>query len=159
MELTAAYPESARLSAAMAFISGYASALADQRNRADAPQLEEFEEQFLAMLDSCRKAFEQIPKNFDGPPESISSRLVLTTLIVDSLKLMVGVRSAFLDKNPEAKKFWTDEAQELMADTAELFDDWSETLALGLSPSFREEIEAARKEAGIDDGESGPRAR
>jgi hypothetical protein len=159
MELSAAFPDSARLSAAVAFTSGYASALADQRNHADAPQLEKFEEQFLAMIESCKDVVKKVPRNFDGPIEAVRNRLVLATLIVEGLKLMVAVRPSFLEKNPEAKAFWTDDVQELIEETAELFDDFAETLALGLSSGFREEIDSARKEAGIDDAKSGRPAR
>ena len=151
MELQSAFPDGARLSATVNFTSGYASALADQRNRADAPQLEKFEEQFGELIETCKRASEAVPRVHAGPLESsVRPRLDLALALIEALNLMISVRPIFLEKNPEANKFWTEDAQEILADTVELFEDQAETLALGLSSAFHDEIDSARKEAGTE---------
>lgn len=132
-------------------MSGYAAALTDQRNRADAPQLEKFEEQFGALIENCKEAPEKLPKVISGLDENgIRLRLILGSLLVEGLRLLMSQRLLFLDKNPEAKDFWTEEAQETLEETSELFEDMAETLALGLSSDFHDDIESARKEAGTN---------
>ena len=151
MEPQSVFPDGARLSATITFISGYASALVDQRNRADAPQIEKLEEQFAAVIELCKQAPEHLPISTIGATEqAVRTHLAVAVLLVEGLKILRSVRPGFLEKNPEAKKFWNDDAQEVLEDTLELFDEQAETLALGLSAAFHDEIDSARKEAGID---------
>ena len=151
MELQPTFPDGARLGAAINFTSGYASALVDQRNPADAPQLEKFEEHFRELIENCKERPEKpLGQIGDESPESVRSFSRFVALLIESLNLLISMRSSFLERNPEAKTFWTDEAQETLDDTVELFEDVAETLALGLDSAFHEEIDSARKEAGID---------
>jgi hypothetical protein len=141
------FSDGASFSATVTFTAGYVSALADQRNRADAPQSEKFEECFGLLLEACKKSLEKLPKT---TANDTHSALNVTTLIVEGLKILISVRPSLLEKNPETKNFWTEDAQETLEDTLELHEDLAETLALGLSSTFHDEIDSARKEAGID---------
>jgi hypothetical protein len=151
MEPQSAFPDGARLSATITYMSGYAAALVDQRNRADAPQLEKFEEQFGELIERCKEASEKLPKVISGLDENgIRLRLVLAALLGEALRILMSQRLPFLEKNPEAKEFWTEEAQETLEETSELFEDMAETLALGLSSDFHDDVDSSRKEAGIN---------
>jgi hypothetical protein len=154
MEPQSVFSEVTRLSAAVTFASGYASALADQRNRADTPQSEKFEEHFRGLIGHCQEAREYLPKLpellIDKPVESIPLILSLITLMVEAMGVFISARSSSLEKNPEAKNFWTEEAQEILEETFDLLEDIQETLALGLSYAFHDEIDSARREADID---------
>jgi hypothetical protein len=148
MESQSALLDGARLSATVTFAAGYVSALADQRNRADVPQSEKFEECFGLLMEACKKSLEELPKRNTKPADTRSA-LNLATLVIEGLKILIDVRPSLLEKNPETKTFWTEDAQETLEETLELYEDIAETLALGLSSTFHEEIDSARKEAGI----------
>lgn len=147
MELQSSFPDAVRLGAAVSFTSGYASALADQQNRADPFQLDKFDQSFRRLIDFFKDLPEKLPD--DESIDNARSSLEYTTFLIEGLRLLVSVRSSFLEKNPEMLDFWTDDAQETLEDTLELFEDKAETLALGLNPAFHDEIESARKEAGL----------
>ncbi len=123
--------------------------MTDQRNRADALQLEKLQDSFEELIRYLKETRERPPTNVEGE-ENLRSRLLLANLIVGGIQTLVASRKSFLEKNPETKDFWTDKAQEILEDTIELFEEHAETLALGLNSAFHDEIDSARKESGID---------
>ena len=143
MESQSVFPDGARLNGTLTFVSGYTSALVDQRNRADAPQLEKLEEQFAEIIERCKEGLEkQLPKAIVATSDenSIRSNLTVAVVLIEALKLLISLRTRFLEKNPEAKDFWTPEAQEILEDTLELFEEQAETLASDSVPLFTRKL-------------------
>jgi hypothetical protein len=69
----------------------------------------------------------------------------------DRLRTIIGARAGLLRSCRLIAAYWKDDIQERLRAALDELDDLTETLALGLSPAFRREVEEARGEAGLAD--------
>ncbi len=69
----------------------------------------------------------------------------------EGLRTIIGARAGLRRSYRQIVAYWKDDIQEQLETNLNDLDDLIETLALGLSPAFRREVEDARAEAGLTD--------
>jgi len=155
MEAQSIVSEQEKLHDAAIFTRGYMSALGDRDDNHLSPsQLRttaELIERVLAICADVRSTFRSVAnRSPKGNEESHRNSLAAITKALDSLKDLVKNFDETLQRYPEIGTCWNQDARQAVEETLELFEEAQETLALGLSSSFRSEIDDARREAGIE---------
>ncbi len=155
MELQGIVSEQERLRDAAIFMRGYTSALGDRGGNEISPsQLRRTEQLIKLIVAICaeikigyRSLVKRIQKKDEEPRRNA---LVKATMAIDGLKAVLNDMPKTVRMYPEIGEYWNQDARRTVEDTLELFEEAQETLALGLSSSFKSEIDDARKEAGLE---------
>lgn len=156
------FSESDNVTRTLDYTGGYIRALTD----ADRVSNEQFQRaRYLSqqIVEAAEKIGPQVKQTVlvlqEADEEKVRVFLKQTSQIAVALRDLALLRNEAIKTLPHLREFWTDEAQHKLDQFRDLFEEAEETLALGLSLSLRNEIRAARAEAGIEDDETGLRAR
>jgi hypothetical protein len=81
------------------------------------------------------------------PQEALCTMVANMTQQNTTLRGLLGRRSSLVAKRPLVGAYWSAHVHEKLLDLVDDLEDVCETLALGLSASFRQEVAAAAREA------------
>jgi hypothetical protein len=156
MGMQTALSEQERLRDSLTYILGFVSAVKLQEPpQLSVAQLRSFKEK-LDHLGDLFKAFIAKDREVGGrdtvevPPDELARLLIALSAMIAALRAMMAVRAFIVDNVPEFASIWPEETQRIFEEGLDILEDVEETALLGLSAEFRAEIEAARKEAGIE---------
>lgn len=145
------------------YAQGYTRALADSESAFSPSQRREVGELIKLIVKIADALGPQIrlivQRRQEAEDQEVLAFLKQTSEIVEANKRLAAIRSQVVRKDPSLIEVWSDADQQRIECVCELFEEAEETLALGLSSVFRKDIEAARTEAGITNGESSVPAR
>jgi hypothetical protein len=152
---------------AASFVDGYLSALQLQKASSGIPELRvhlnPLKEKLSVLVNLC-SAMPQLHRLYleraqDGQSdEQVQDCLRETTVAIGALKKVIDRYADLMDLARQAgdgvlalvQSAWPPSAQETMCAALDSLEDFQETLALGLSPEFRDAVLKAQEEAGID---------